>query len=66
MVFAKLHKLEINVTTVAVYNKHFIAVNRVVVVVVVVVIVSTEVLWCSSILSMALKIAQLLYTDFLI
>ena len=41
MVFAKLHELKINVTTVAVYNKHSIAANRVVVIAV----VSVEVLW---------------------
>ena len=64
MVFAKLHELEINVTTMAVYNKHLIAVNRVVVIIVVV--VSAEVLWCSSALSIALKIAQPFYADFLI
>ena len=39
MVFAKLHKLKINVTTIAVYNKHSIAINRVVVIVVVVVVI---------------------------
>jgi len=63
MVFAKLYKLKINVTTVAVYNKHLIAVNRVVVVVVV---ISAKVLWCSSASSIALKMAQPLYTNFLI
>jgi len=65
MVFAKLYELKINVTTVAVYNKHSIAVNRVIVIIIVV-IISAEVLWCSSALSIALKMAQPLYANFLI